>query len=894
MGENLVNVIDPDTLEVGSLPASELPQALDQGFQQASPEQVQQFINQQKYGTAGQQLLTGIEGAASAATFGVSTGVERALGVNPEDIIGRREENPLAHGIGQGVGIAGTAFIPGGGTAGLLSKAGQASSEALGLTGTSALSKIGSAAVKGAAETALVTSGDEVSKMLASDPNQSVETALTNVGLSTFLGGGLGGAVGSVQPLWDATMGPKVGSVLKAISDRVGGVEGKIPDAIEEIISKAGIEVTPEVKAAMQSNPEMQAWFQQLQESTTSSGMQAQAGLKNFRKQATEKIASVFGKTSDDIVNLANMSDYEIGAEIKDQLAGELKKSYEPIKEIYGDIEKKFKGVEFTRADKDLLSESIFKLNAEKGYNLAKNAPEAKLLNQIMDDMANINTLDDLKKYTSLIGSQAQKDMLWDFGKEMRNIFREAEANSLESALGKKAPELLKSHAQARAGYKAVMETIDNLNDRLHVGRYSGPESFFNALKEMTPEDIARRISSKKDVELLNTLKAQFPSVSNTVKDYQVAQLLKGSGMRAVDGETLNPKTFFNGLEKLSPEMKKFIMDDNQSAQVDAIKQLLGKIPQKMNTSGTAKTMDALWSKLFGSGLGILTAIETHNPLLGLLVSPLSKMLGRDVPDAIKLGLLKYMGSTNAIDSGGFKAMVDFIQHMKDGENLITKSTKNLFKSGMQVLPQAALPTEKKRDKLDEKLKALQLNPQPLIDSGGKMNHYLPDQGVSMGQTAANAVELLNQMRPVAQKQAPLDTDPEISPEQKDKYNRVLDIAEQPLLVLQHIKDGRLVPEDVQVLNKLYPALYQKLSQKLYDNVIETTSKGNSIPYDVRMSLSLFLGQPLDSTMTSQFILSQQSKQQPQPMPKHSMAALDKMGMMAQTPDQSRGFRRLK
>jgi hypothetical protein len=46
--------------------------------------------------------------------------------------------------------------------------------------------------------------------------------------------------------------------------------------------------------------------------------------------------------------------------------------------------------------------------------------------------------------------------------------------------------------------------------------------------------------------------------------------------------------------------------------------------------------------------------------------------------------------------------------------------------------------------------------------------------------------------------------------------------------------------------------------QKLTNEMIGVTEKEMSIPYKTKMSLSLFMGQPLDSTMTPQFIQATQ------------------------------------
>ena len=89
-----VDVISPEG-DVGSIPQSQLTEAMNNGYRQASMQELAAFDKEQKYGTLPEQLKTAAEGAAEAASFGTSTGLERALGVKPEDILARREVNPL-------------------------------------------------------------------------------------------------------------------------------------------------------------------------------------------------------------------------------------------------------------------------------------------------------------------------------------------------------------------------------------------------------------------------------------------------------------------------------------------------------------------------------------------------------------------------------------------------------------------------------------------------------------------------------------------------------------------------------------------------------------------------------------------------------------------------------
>jgi hypothetical protein len=334
--------------ELGTVPDTELQSALQNGYSQVSPDEIAAFENEQKFGSTGQQLITGLEGAASAATFGLSTGVETALGVDPEDIRARREVNPGSYMTGQVAGLVGSALIPVAGAANVLGKAGAVGARAVGLgAAESTLAKIGSLAVRSGVENAVFQAGDEVSKMLASDPNQSIETAVTNMGISGLLGVGVGGGIGVVPPLWKATLGGKVGQALEAIKNKAGGIDGTIPDAVHDATQKLGLELTPEVKARLSDDPWVQSAAKGLEQTdTTASGRGFQEQMKTFKGDLNNSLLETFGRTPDDIGRVAELSKYEAGKSIGETLAKEIDTRVDPLAKEFEALKGKYKDVD--------------------------------------------------------------------------------------------------------------------------------------------------------------------------------------------------------------------------------------------------------------------------------------------------------------------------------------------------------------------------------------------------------------------------------------------------------------------------------------------------------------------------------------------------------------------
>jgi hypothetical protein len=121
-------------------------------------------------------------------------------------------------------------------------------------------------------------------------------------------------------------------------------------------------------------------------------------------------------------------------------------------------------------------------------------------------------------------------------------------------------------------------------------------------------------------------------------------------------------------------------------------------------------------------------------------------------------------------------------------------------------------------------------------------------------------------------------------------------------MVLQKIQNGTINSEDIKHLSNLYPSLYDNLKEKVSHELIEMVHKDEEIPYETRMGLSLFLGQPLDSTMLPQSIMAlqpsmAQQQQAPAGMPMQqaqqgvqgrSLKNINKLSIQALTPGQAR------
>lgn len=260
------------------------------------------------------------------------------------------------------------------------------------------------------------------------------------------------------------------------------------------------------------------------------------------------------------------------------------------------------------------------------------------------------------------------------------------------------------------------------------------------------------------------------------------------------------------------------------------------------------------------------------------------------------LGLLSKTGHSKSPEP--HKHLEDFVNHAKKGMKAVKSHTENLLgptKSHSMDIDKSSIQG------LKDHLLSIQENPQQLLDVGGSLGSILPHHGVQLAAKAGTAVDYLNGMKPKQSQPNPLDT---LEPADKiamGHYDRQLTIAQHPMMILDHLKDGTLRADDITTLHTLYPALSKSLSEKAFEQVVQAKQKGIEIPYKQKQGLSLLLGQPMDSTMTPQSMQAiiasqgpQQMQQKSQPAPKSKKASgveikqMNKVNGMDFTPLQSR------
>lgn len=861
--------------EIESFAHNDIGDALSNGYTEPKPEQLQSLLKTAKYSTPSQQAIGAAEQVAKGAFSFLAPAAERAMGIKAEDIQGREEnQSTMAKMVGQGVGLVGSTLLPGG-QAKLLTKAGEivnVGREALGLgEATGIIGKIGTSAAKAGVENAVYQSGDELAKKIQ-DPESTSGSVLANIGLASAIGAGTGGVFGAVSPLWSATVGPKVEEMLGLIKNRANGETLPISQDLSTVLGtleKNGVKVSPEIIAGLSDNPLANDHFRRLIESGTTTGQAISETLDKFKSDVGDQLKGVFQKG-------APMTSFEAGEAAKESIMSKIEELNKNVEDHFNKIAPDRAAVSTSDNARQEAYKQMLKIGKEEfgedspQYALFKNYGERVVARDSIAKLDQLRTelFNEIKGARSFANPQFEKaralgtirDFIGDFQDSQIGVAAKDMhlKQGLPEADAKAAADNL--IADTKAARKVYKEFIGNIGDVASAGKLGKVGSYgqlIEAIDKVPSAKFADKLFDPKNIEGLRELQKQHPDAFNAIMQAKKTSMIESATTK---GDLMHNQ-LLNNVNKLPKEVRNMMFDKQEQDIINASGRILRESGKRLNPSGTAKTLDKLWQHA-GAGAGaIASMLLGHNPLAGVLIGEAAKFLSRDAPDAAKMALLKYLGSAGTVDAEALKATNDYIRAALKGEALIQKASKAALKAGQEVLPKMYIPDQKSRDKLDKKLKELQADNSSMMNVAGDIGKYMPDHAGSLAGYSMSAVNYLNSIRPQVQRLSPLDSEIEPPKHEKAAYNRALDIAEQPLVTLQSIQDGTLTPTDIKHLTSMYPQVYKKISESLTGAMVNQKSGEEPIKYQQRLGLSLFLAQPLDSTMTPMGILGAQ----PQP-----------------------------
>lgn len=861
-----------------TVPQQEAAQAIQSGFRQPDQSELESMLKHAELSTPAMQVGTAIEGFANTATFGLPAALTAIHGEEAQKgALERREANPVAYMAGQ---VAGVLAPTGAGK--LMTMAGEKAAEKAALLfGEQALGRVGTQATKMAIENAVFQSGDEVAKMFLADPNQSVGSAAADIGIAGLVGGVLGGGAKGIGELWDITAGKKVADILNAVKNKTSGLPAELKTA-------ADLDLAPEIESALGDNVRAKNAAALLTESNSMAAAKYQKSLEKFNTDIKSAAYEALGKTEQDISKISSSSKFEIGKEVQDNLAKSIQEKVGPIAKQYDELASKFKSAEIAPPTRLEMANQISQTIADDGLLKGQNDSALKIAQDVFANLDKQATAQDLRTYAQNIRNKYPfGSENYQIGKKIANILESGQEATIEAAAG--ASDVFSQFKATQAEYGKFKNVLQELNDRLHLGKEAkyGPSSFVKNLRSMDPETIVNRLRLKDDVGLQQLLGEQFPEILEVAKKQELDTVIKKS--LSSDGE-LDIKKLFKQLDQVSPELRSQLISEPAQSRLNAIKQLMAKMPSKMNTSGTAKTLDKLWELLPISGAGLAGGM-VGGPM-GAVAGMLAGLVGKEAPDAVRLAMLKFLSSDMPVNAKAFKAAVSAADAVVKGEQKLTKSALKVFTNHSMPISE---PTPKQISEIKKMVADFQKDPGLLLngdDNAG--DHYLPEQTASASAASFRTLQYLTSLKPDEEPTAPLNMAPVTNAVQEAKYNNAIKIAQSPLLVLQQIQKGTLTSESVQHLGAMYPDLLQKMQNKVGEMLVETADKKDTIPYHTKMCVSLFMGQPLESSMMPNAIMANQQSpaQQEAPQgPNSKIRVSNKLGQVAHsyaTPQQSR------
>ena len=260
---------------------------------------------------------------------------------------------------------------------------------------------------------------------------------------------------------------------------------------------------------------------------------------------------------------------------------------------------------------------------------------------------------------------------------------------------------------------------------------------------------------------------------------------------------------------------------------------------------------------------------------------------------------------------------LDYANTAGSGLQKINGAVNNIFQAGAPKIEDNTKAGKKLKDYIEsgnfnQEIKdATQEIPmeEPLYAEGGEVSmptaqpengvaRFLPEHNIMLNAAKSRIVNYLSNLQPQKNNPKLAFDDEQTDPEKEKNYNKAINIANHPLNILSHVKNGTIDPDQISHLNAMHPEIGNILQKKITEKITDQQLKGEKPPYHIRQGLSLLLGTPLSGEMLPQNIQAaqmsfqnqniQQSQQQPVTKNKKNTSTLTKSDNQYLTGNQAR------
>lgn len=294
------------------------------------------------------------------------------------------------------------------------------------------------------------------------------------------------------------------------------------------------------------------------------------------------------------------------------------------------------------------------------------------------------------------------------------------------------------------------------------------------------------------------------------------------------------------------------------------------KFSQMRDTLGNAKLSSSEQAQKYinsvqnmkGKNLGLSDYLSLglayHHPVIGAAMEAYN-IASRPTEYIHKLASLeRVIGATTEAIGKGSRAIFD--PSIKLGE----ASRGVISRVGTQG-------RQEQHKNIQDQIAKFQSDPNSLADKLGGSTDALykvaPKMSQSVQGSTIRAVEFLQSKLPPKPPPGLFGETYEVSPTEAAQFDRYLSVVEKPMLALDQVRSGLIGPETMEALTSVYPKLLDQMRQAVTLETSMAIKKDKPIPYQLKQSISQFLGEPIDQSLNPQSILNNQMAFQKAPQP---------------------------
>lgn len=386
------------------------------------------------------------------------------------------------------------------------------------------------------------------------------------------------------------------------------------------------------------------------------------------------------------------------------------------------------------------------------------------------------------------------------------------------------------------------------------IGGITG--GFFNAAGQGVEKGLAKLENAKigdRATKLLAGMGAAAKAHAAGVPEKDAAEFITNY-LRSQGAEDINYATYKPGVKLYYSGVKRAL--------------------DKATSVATDSLIGGAVTKATGSlGAGVAAARISHSYVVPIVEKVLNKPL---IGVGNKLVIPTVMNALSKGQTTGLFNALNYATQVSKGARAVNNGIEAIFKAGGQKAFDNTVSDKDRQKIMDyidngganrEMQDSLQeQQPQQGFAAGGEVQQHdngsistlYPAQAALMNTAKGRMSNYLQSLKPQPNNPK-LPFSRELPMKGHDRtYNNAIDIAAQPLSILNRIKDGTLRMEDIKHLNSMYPELVQHLQKQLTKRLMQAQIDDKSIPGKTQQSMSLFLGTPLAGWMQPQMIQAAQ------------------------------------